>query len=50
MRCHREFLPWAGGTLAVLMAVVPVTGYMTYRHLNGNIAWYLTPSTAVCSR
>jgi LCP family protein required for cell wall assembly len=35
---HRKILAWAGGTLAVLTVAVLATGYVTYRHLNGNIA------------
>jgi LCP family protein required for cell wall assembly len=35
---HRKLLAWTGGTLAVLLAGVLVTGYLTYRHLNDNIA------------
>ena len=38
LRRHRKILAWTGGVLAVLMAAVLVTGYLTYRHLNGNIA------------
>ena len=38
LRRHRKLLAWTGGTLAVLLVAVTVTGYLLVRHLNSNIA------------
>ena len=35
---HRKLLAWTGGSLAVLMIAVAVSGYLLVRHLNSNIA------------
>jgi LCP family protein required for cell wall assembly len=38
LRRHRKLLAWTGGGLALLLVGVLVAGYLTYRHLNSNIA------------
>jgi LCP family protein required for cell wall assembly len=36
-RRHRKLLAWTAGGLAVVLVAVAVSGYLVYRHLNGNI-------------
>ena len=38
MRRHRKLLAWTGGSLAVLLVAVTMSGYLLVRHLNSNIA------------
>jgi LCP family protein required for cell wall assembly len=37
-RRHRKLLAWTAGSLAVVIVAVVVSGYLVYRHLNGNIS------------
>jgi LCP family protein required for cell wall assembly len=37
-RRRRKLLAWTAGSLTLLLVAVAVSGYLVYRHLNGNIA------------